>query len=78
MKKEVRYDPIQQRNSYLTSTDLASLKKRESIEPMTILQRVGQVVVVPGCLPHQVSFNCKFHSHLFFLGRKTAKMNLNQ
>ena len=27
----------------------------KNVKPITILQRVGDVVVVPGCVPHQVN-----------------------
>lgn len=47
------HDPIQQRTSYLDPDDLMTLKNQD-IEPVTILQRVGETVVVPGCLCHQV------------------------
>ena len=49
------HDPIQQRVSYLQKSDLAHLKESYGIEPITFVQRVGDVIVVPACMLHQVA-----------------------
>ncbi len=55
LKHKVEHDPIQQREAYLEAADLETLKKTKGVCPKTIMQCLGDVVVVPGCLPHQVS-----------------------
>ncbi len=46
--------PIQQRNTYFNRNDLEALKSERNVEPMVIVQGVGDVVVVPASMPHQV------------------------
>lgn len=47
-------DPIQKRAYLLTIADLADLERQHSVRPIVFLQRVGDVVVLPANLPHQV------------------------
>lgn len=47
-------DPIQKKSSYLYADDLDALRNETGIEPTSIIQRVGKVVFIPGCMPHQV------------------------
>ena len=49
------HDPIQQRVSYIKKSDLACLKQAYGIEPITFVQRVGDVIVVPASMLHQVA-----------------------
>lgn len=47
-------DVIQDKSVFLRRADFVALSE-ENVKPITILQRVGDVVVVPGCAPHQVN-----------------------
>lgn len=47
-------DAIQQRTTYFNREDLEVMKRESNVEPIVIVQGVGDVVVVPACLPHQV------------------------
>ena len=51
-------DVIQDKSVFLRRADFVALSV-QNVRPVTVLQRAGDVVVVPGCLPHQVII---FHS----------------
>ncbi len=48
-------DPIQKRGVYLGAKQLSELKAEYGIEPIPILQCVGDLVVLPRNLIHQVT-----------------------
>lgn len=52
--------------TYVYEEDLTRLKRQRNVEPMVIVQGVGDVVVIPACLPHQVSLAKIFNKEVKF------------
>lgn len=49
-----RNDPLEMKNRLLKKEDLAELERRHKVKPIFVIQRQGDVAIVPANLPHQV------------------------